>query len=493
MLFTMGVSLFTSRVILQTLGVEDYGVYNVVGGIITLFTFVNGGMVSATQRYLTFELGRRDISKLQKVFCTALQIHALIALVVVILGETVGLWFLYEKLIIPVDRMSAALWVYQCSIVACVVNIMSVPYNADIIAHEKMSAFAYISVLEVSLKLIIVYLLYLTPWDKLISYALLFLCVQFIIRFVYACYCSKHFEEAHYRHQIDKSLFKEMFTFAGWSFTTSIAYVLSNQGLNMMLNIFFGPTINAARAIAVQIQGTVRQFVNSVQMAINPQITKSYASSEIAIMHTLMSRCARFSYYLLLLMSLPLLIETEYVLSVWLNEVPENTAVFTRLILILTLLYPFSNPLIIANQATGKVKKFELFSGIVLLSLLPLSYVALEFGAPAYVVFIIHIFLEFTTLISRLFLIRKDIHLSISYFGKTAIFPAVVVTIFACIPSLLTFHYVENNFLGFLLVCFVSLLSVIFFVLTIGLTKGERIAIIGKFSTMIRKIIPCNI
>ena len=213
MLFTMGVSLFTSRVILQALGVEDYGVYSVVGGIITMFAFINGGMISATQRFLTFEIGKGNLLQLKKVFSTSLQIHALIALLIVLLGETIGLWFLYEKMVIPADRMTAAFWVYQCSIIACVVNIMSVPYNADIIAHEKMSAFAYISVLEVTLKLLIVYALYITPWDKLISYAVLILSVQLVIRFVYARYCNKHFKESHYHHHIDKSLFKEMFTF----------------------------------------------------------------------------------------------------------------------------------------------------------------------------------------------------------------------------------------------------------------------------------------
>ena len=489
MLFTMGVSLFTSRVVLQTLGVEDYGIYNVVGGIITLFSFVNSGMVSATQRFLTFELGKANSLELQKVFSTALQIHALIALIVVLLGETIGLWFLYEKLVIPVDRMTAAGWVYQCSIVACVVNIMSIPYNADIIAHEKMSAFAYISVLEVSLKLITVYLLYLISWDKLIVYAILLLCVQLLIRFVYARYCSKHFKESHYYHKVDKPLFKEMLSFAGWSFTTSIAYVLSSQGLNMMLNIFFGPAINAARAIAVQIQGTVRQFVNSIQMAINPQITKSYASSQLEVMHSLMSRCARFSYFLLLLMSLPILIETEYILMVWLGEVPENTVIFTRLILMLTLLYPFSNPLIIANQATGKVKKFELYSGFLLLTLLPLSYFALMLDAPAYIVFIIHIILELFTLISRMLLIRKDINLSIAYWLKSAVIPAIIVTIIAFVPPMIVFNYVPKDIGGFLCVCSVSVISVVSFVSLFGITYNERKIIIEKIVSVVIKII----
>ena len=294
MLFTMGVSLFTSRVILQALGVEDYGVYSVVGGIITMFSFINGGMVSATQRYLTFEIGKGNLLQLKKVFSTSLQIHALIALIVVILGETVGLWFLYEKMVIPADRMTAAFWVYQCSIVASVVSIMSVPYNADIIAHEKMSAFAYISILDVVLKLAIVYILYISRWDKLITYAVLILSIQVAIRYVYTRYCNKHFEETHYHHQLDKSLFKEMFAFAGWSFWGNLAHVLYTQGINMMLNIFFGPVVNAARGIAVQVQTAVQGFVGNFQMALNPQITKNYATGNLAQMHSLMFRSARF-------------------------------------------------------------------------------------------------------------------------------------------------------------------------------------------------------
>ena len=218
MLFTMVVSLFTSRVVLQTLGVEDYGIQNVVGGVITMFTFINGGMVSSTQRYLNFEIAKGNAERLRSVFNTALQIHALIALVIIILGETVGLWFLLEKLVIPEERMTAAMWVYQCSIIACVVNILSVPYNADIIAHEKMSAFAYISILDVTLKLIIVYLLVVSPIDKLIAYAILTLLVQLLIRYVYTRYCNKHFQESFVEWKLNKTLFKEMLSFAGWSF-----------------------------------------------------------------------------------------------------------------------------------------------------------------------------------------------------------------------------------------------------------------------------------
>lgn len=300
MFLMMGVSLYTSRVVLQTLGVEDFGIYSVVGGIITMFAFINGGMVSATQRFITFELARGCMDRLKSVFSTSLQIHALISLIVVLLGETVGFWFLYEKMVIPDSRMQAAVWVYQCSIIACVVNIMSIPYNADIVAHEKMSAFAYISIVEAFLKLGIVYLLLLSPWDKLKVYAVLLLIVQLVIRFVYSYYCHKHFEEASYQHQMDKPLFREMVGFAGWSFWGNLAGVLYTQGLNIMLNIFFGPVVNAARGIAVQVQSAVQQFVSNFQMALNPQITKTYATGNLSQMHSLMFRSARFSFFIVL-------------------------------------------------------------------------------------------------------------------------------------------------------------------------------------------------
>lgn len=299
MLFGLLVSLYTSRVILQTLGVEDYGVYNVVGGMISMFTFLNGGMSSATSRYITFEIGKGNMEQLKKVFSTALQIHAIIALLIVLLGETLGLWLLMNELVIPNGRMGAAMWVYQCSIISSVVGIMSVPYNADIIAHEKMSAFAYISVLEIILKLLIVYLLLVLPFDKLKVYAILVLLVGLLIRYIYTRYCYKHFEESNYIHRLDKSLLMEMLSFASWSFWGNLAAVLYTQGLNMMLNIFFGPIVNAARGIATQVQGVIQQFVGNFQMALNPQITKTYAAGELQQMHSLMFRSARFSFMLL--------------------------------------------------------------------------------------------------------------------------------------------------------------------------------------------------
>lgn len=474
MLFTMGVSLFTSRVILQALGVEDYGIYNVVGGIVSMFTFLNGGMVSATQRYLTFEIGKGNTERLSKVFSTALQIHILIALVIVILSETVGLWFLYEKLVIPDERMTAAFWVYQCSVLACVVSIMSVPYNADIIAHEKMSAFAYISVAEGSLKLLIVYLLYISSWDKLIVYAVLVLGVQLLIRWIYARYCSKHFPESHYQHHIDKSLFKEMFSFAGWSFWGNLAAILYTQGLNMMLNIFFGPVVNAARGIAVQVQHAVQGFVTNFQMALNPQITKNYATGNLDQMHSLMFRSARFSFFLLFLLTLPILLETEYILTLWLKTPPSDAIIFTQWMLAISLIYTTSSPCVIANQATGKVKIYQMVVGGLLLFILPLSYIALKLGLPAYSVFIVHFCVECVAQFSRMYMLRKLIHLPLRAYLKNIYLPIAFVVSLSCILPYYIHTQMEAGFLRLVMVTSIAILNVIVVVALIGLTKGER-------------------
>ena len=332
-LFIMLVSLYTSRVVLNTLGVEDYGVYNVVGGVVAMFGFINSSMSSATQRYITFALGKGNMEQLQKVFSTALQIHVLIAVLIVILGETVGLWFMYTQMKIPADRIDAAFWVLQCSIAATVIMIISVPYNADIIAHERMSAFAYISILEAVLKLAVVYVLQISPYDKLVVYAFLILFVQMLARFCYSRYCNKHFVESKYRHVWAKSLFREMTGFAGWSLFGNLSGVLFGQGLNMLLNVFFGPVVNAARAVSVQVQGAIQQFVGNFQMALNPQITKTYAKGEMEEMHKLMFRSARFSFYLLFFLSLPVLFETDFVLTVWLKTVPDDAAVFLRIMI----------------------------------------------------------------------------------------------------------------------------------------------------------------
>ena len=430
MLFMMAVSLYTSRVILNTLGIEDYGINNVVGGVVTMLAFINNAMSSATQRYITFELGKQNRVRLNHIFSTALQIHGLISLLIFILGETIGLWFFYEKLVIPIDRMDAAMWVYQCSIVSTVVGIMSVPYNADIVAHEKMSAFAYISVLETILKLVIVYLLVISPFDKLKTYSILFLCVGLLIRYIYGRYCTKHFEEAKYRHIFDIPLLKEMTGFAGWSFFGNFAAVLQSQGVNMMLNIFFGPVVNAARGVAVQVQGVVQQFVTNFQMALNLQI--------------------------------------------WLGNVPKNTVVFLRIILCTSLIYTIANPMIIANQATGKVKRYQAICGTIMLMILPISYIFLKMGMHAYVVFIVHFCMEAICQVARLLLLRNLIQLSIKQYLLHIYKPIFLVVALSVVIPYIVYSNMDSCFLRLVFVgmaCVISVGAMSFF---FGLEKSER-------------------
>lgn len=486
MLFTMGISLFTSRVILQTLGVEDYGISSVVGGVISMFTFINAAMVSSTQRYLNFELVRGDANQLRSVFSTSLQIHALIALAIIVLSETVGLWFLNEKLVIPDARMTAAMWVYQCSILSCAVSIMSTPYNAVIVAHEKMSAFAYISILDVSLKLLVVYLLVVLPFDKLIILAILNLLVQLFIRYIYTLYCHRHFPESYFQFRFNKTLFKEMFGFAGWSFWGNLAAILYTQGLNMMLNIFFGPIVNAARGIAVQVQSAVQQFVGGFQTALNPQITKNYASNNLPQMHSLMFRSARFSFLLLFFLSLPVLMETNFILTLWLKTVPDDAVIFTQIMICISLIYTTANPCIIANQATGKVKIYQMVVGGILLLILPISYVVLKLGAPAYSVFIVHFCIESLAQFSRMYMLRKLIHLPLWQYMKNIYIPIVSTVVIAIILPLVVRMQVAEGWLRFLVVGFTCVLSVGASSYFIGFTKQERVFFLDKGLRLLR-------
>lgn len=488
MLFIMAISLFTSRVILNTLGVEDYGIYNVVGGVVAMFGFINGSMSSATQRYITFALGKEDKNRLQKVFSTTLQIHTLIAGIIVLLGETIGLWFLYIIIQIPADRMDAAFWILQCSIMSTVIMIISVPYNADIIAHEKISAFAYISILEVILKLAIVYMLVVFPFDKLILFAFLMLAVQLLIRFCYSIYCNRHFEETKYKHVCDKDLFKEMIEFAGWSMFGNLSAVLYGQGLNILLNVFFGPVVNAARAVALQVQNAIQGFVGNFQMAINPQITKTYARGDMSDMHKLMFRSARFSFFLLFFLSLPVLFETNFILTIWLKTVPENTVTFLRITICTSLIYSLANPLIIANQATGKVKKYQAVCGTILLLILPISYVCLLLGCPAYTVFIVHFIIESVTQVARMIMLRPLIGIRLrDYFQHIYAKVLLVVAVSVFLPSLAYFN-MEDNILRFLSVGTLCVISVSASAYILGLSSNERalvkakaIAILSKF------------
>ena len=386
MFLTTVVGLYTSRVVLNTLGVTDFGIYNVVGGIITMASFLNYAMVAASQRFLSFELGRNDRERLKGVFCTSINIHAAICLIAFILAETIGLWFVNTKLVIPEDRIVAANWVYQASMLSFIINVMSVPYNSAIVAHERMSAFAYISILDVTLKLLIVYTLLIIPYDKLIIYSILMVCVVALIRLCYTVYCKRHFEECTYYLSFDKGLFKEMFAFAGWSLFGNMGMSLKNQLSNIILNLFFGPTLNAARGIAMQVSAHVKTFANSFTMALNPQITKQYAAGNIEASRNLVYVGSRFTFYLMTLVSIPVIININYILKLWLGIVPKYTEVFVVFTIITSLVHAMSECVTKAIQATGRVKFFQIGICIIMLSELPIAWGLMELGYPPYAV-----------------------------------------------------------------------------------------------------------
>lgn len=486
-LFVMAISLYTSRAILNTLGVEDFGIYNVVGGIVSMFGFIYGSMITATSRFITFALGKGDKEKLSMVFSIALQAHIAIAIILVILAEIIGVWFLYHKMQIPPDRMNAAFWVLQCSIIDMVIMLVSVPYSSVIVAHERMSAFAYISILETVMKLVIVYLLLLSPFDKLIVYAVLLLLVQVIIRFCNSIYCNHHFEETKYRHVWDITLFREITNFAGWSVFGNLQVFATNSGVNMLLNIFFGPVVNAARGVALQVQGAMQQFVGGFQTALNPQITKMYAKGEMAEMHLLMFRSARFSFFLLFFLSLPVFFEAEFVLRIWLKIVPENTVIFLRIIICTSLLYTIANPMMIANKATGKIKTYEIVCGTTLIMVFPISYVALKLGLPAYSVFVVHFVMECFCQLARMIVLRPLIGLRIRDYVEQVYSKIFIVVVLSSIFPLVVFCMMSDTVLRFFIVCFVSVVSCALVTYYLGMTTNEKVFIVEKAKNVILK------
>jgi len=485
MMLMMCVALYTSRVVLQTLGVEDYGIYNVVGGFVAMFAFLNGAMSGGTQRFLLIALGEGNYDKLKRVFSTCFLTHALIALIVFVLAETVGLWFVLEKLVIPADRMTAAIWVYECSILSSIITIISMPYNAAIIAHEKMSAFAYISILEAILKLGIVFLLLIGNIDRLILYSVLYLLVGVAIRFVYTIYCNRKFEESRYTRIWDKDLFKQIVSFTGWNLWGNIALVMMTQGVNIVLNVFFGPAVNAARALAVQVQGAVLQFSQNFQMALNPQITKQYAMHNLQQMHSLVIRSAKFTFMLLLCISMPILIETPRILSLWLTDVPDYTVTFVRLMICITFVDAIANSLITAANATGKIKIYQIVVGGILLMIVPVSYISLRICANPTLVFVVHLCIAIIALITRLFMSSKLVNMPIASYLKGAILPILVVGFVSCVVIYPISIQVPNNNTGFIInLCQSVIVSgVVSFLL--GFTKHERSFIIDKVKTTI--------
>ncbi len=487
MFLIMGVSLYTSRIVLGTLGVEDYGLYNVVGGIVTMFSFLNGSLGAATSRYITFELGKKNYERLNQIFNVALVVHILIAFIIIILAETIGLWFFYEKMTIPEERLNAAFWVYQISIITSFFSMTQVPYNAVIIARENMKVYAYVGIVEVLAKLIIVYIIKVSPIDKLVFYAILLCTLQVSILLYYRYFCTKHYQESHLKLCKDKCLYKNIFSYAGSDMIGSIAVMAQGQGLNLLLNVFFGPVVNAARAVAYQVQGAVTQFSNNFMTAVRPQIIKSYAEDKLEDMWRLVIQSSCFSFYLMWMICLPLMLEADTVLRLWLGEYPDHSVSFLILILILCLIQTLKTPRVTVFHALAKVFASNITVGIVLCLAFPLAYVFLKMGgSPESVFWAANISMIASELVS-VFVLKHYLDYSIIKYLLSVHGRCLLV---ACVSFVIP-YFVFNKIMdaGFLRLCVTTILTTLSVGLTslyIGMDKSMR----TKLYSIVKSKIP---
>lgn len=480
MFISMLVGLYTSRVVLATLGVEDYGIYGVVGGVVGMMGFLNASMSGATSRFLTFELGRGDKDRLAKTFSSALIVHIGIAIVVLILAETVGLWFLCNKLNIPAERMQAAHWVYQLSILSAMFGITQVPYNAAIIAHEKMDVYAYMEILNVSLKLLIVYLLCIGNFDKLILYASLMLAVSILIMMVYRIYAIRHFPEAHFHWIWDKTYLRPLLSFSGWDLYGNACVIARQQGTNFLINIFYGVVFNAASGIATTVQGTISGLAFNIILAFRPQIIKQYAKGNVEDMSKLVGNAVCFTTILFGCMSIPLILETHYIMKAWLGVIPEKSEIFCQILLIASFLGLLNNIWNTCIHATGKIKEISIFSGTFFLISLPIIYVVFQFKAPvesAYLVFILSI--VFVN-VSNLLIIKKKIpKLKLNFVFLNYIKVIIVLMASYYITSLFKAQ-MQETFIRLLVDCFICWIIIFASSFIFILNKKQKKSIISK-------------
>jgi len=486
MLFIMCVTLYTTRIILNTLGIEDFGIYNVVGGIVVMFTFLNSAMGASTSRFLIFELGKKDYQQLKKVFSASLSSHIAIAFIVFLLAETIGLWFLTHKLVIPEDRMSAAHWVYQFSILSAMASLTQVPYNAAIIAHEKMNVYAYVSIVEVVLKLITVYLLVIGGFDKLKIYAILVFLVSLTIAMIYRIYCKKNYEECSLSFHWDKILYKKLFSFSVWDSYGGLAIMGMGQGLNMLLNMFFGPTVNAARGIAYQVQAAISGFGNNFMIAVKPQIIKLYAENNVAQMMKLVFASSKYSFFLVYIFSLPLLLETSFILKLWLKIVPDYTVSFCRLILINELIWSMQSPIVTSFHAVGQIKVANLVCGSLFYLIIIVSYICLKMGFSPESVFVVTIVVSIMVQITELFLLKRLIIYSVRAYAKQVVWLCLLVMVVSAIFPYLLSTMLAPGFIRFLVVGFTCVITVVTSVYYIGIDKETRRIIVHKLKLQFR-------
>ena len=475
MLFMMFMGLYTSRIVLQALGEGDYGIYNVVGGVVAMFTIISGALNSAVSRFITFEMGKGEGARLNKVYSTAVIIQIVLAAVVVVVAEPVGLWFIDNEMTISPERIPAARWVLHFSLLAFVVNLMSVPQMASITAHERMSAYAWIGILDGLLRFGVALLISCSGHDRLVAYAALMAVSVLIVRMAYGIYCRLHFPECRFRPVFDRPLMKEMFSFAGWNFIGVTAGVLRDHGGNILVNVFSGSVaVNAARGVALQLSNAVQSFVTNFMTAVNPQITKSYAAGEKDYMFSLMRKSSRMAYYLLLIIVLPVIFNVDYLLSIWLDEVPAGSASFARLFLILALSESLSGPLITGTQATGKIRDYQILVGGLIMLNFPVSYIFLKAGAAPEVTVVVAIVISQICLFARLYMLRRLTEFPVGEYLIRVYLNVLIVTLTAVILPLALMRYMPGGLTGFLLDVPLCIVCAALAVLFKGCSSAER-------------------
>ena len=480
----MAIGLYTSRVVLNILGIEDYGVYNVVGGVVAMFSLFTSSLSTAISRFLSVEMAKGAKHRLSLVFSTSVSVQFIMSILVMILLEVVGVWFLNSHLNIPAGRIEAANWILQTSILIFGINLLIVPCNAAIIAHERMDVFAYASLLEAILKLVVVYSLYISPIDKLTTYGFALLAVSFIMLFTYYTFCLKFFEECRYKLLLDKKLVNEMAVFAGWNFFGSAAYLFNTEGINIATNMFFGVTANAARGVANQVEGVMKQFVGNFTTALNPQIMKAYASGEMDYLYNLVCRCARFSFYLMLIIAVPFTFSAEWIMSLWLGNYPPEAPLFLRLSLIGTMLDLLGNTAAFAVWATGNLKKYYMFCSTIGALVFPISLFMYFCGSPVYVSYIVFAIVYFILIFIRLRILHELINIPYSLYIKGVLLKIAYTSIVATIIPYVFYTLLEDCASKFLLLIFISLLSTVTSIYILGVSAEEKKYII----TIIKKI-----
>lgn len=483
------ISLYTSRVVLNVLGIIDYGIYSLVGGIVSVLSFMNSSLSNAYQRFFNYEKGKRNFDKLSELFKSSLFIQIILCLIVIIIAETIGLWFLDNKLIIPKERMIAANFVYQISVITFIITLIQAPFTSLIISNEKMSIFAIVSILDAILKLIIVLILPFVKVDSLILYGTLLAIVSIINFCIYVYVCKQKFKECVISFSLKKENFKILFFFGSWTMIDSLASVFKTQGINILLNMFFGPIVNSARGIASQVLHAVEVFVRNFQISFRPQITKLYAEGNLADMYRLYYSSTKISFFLLLILSLPIIIELPLILELWLGEksVPEYTVSFTRVILLTALVSTYANPTSAVAHATGNIKKFNIHVSALNLLILPISYLFLKLGFPPLSAMLVSLVMSVFTQIVRLFIVRELLPFSIKNYCKEVVVPTVLVFM----PSLLLPYFCKyimpKTLIYSLFVCLISVISVCIFTWIVGLNKKEKQFLISLLKTLIKK------